>query len=351
MYYINQDAKDLFRIFDQNSREGYLRLDLNENPVGLDDDFIKEVLATIDKTFISQYPETNPFQEYLADYLGADFNQVCLTNGSAEAIRHIFEVYSRHGGKIVSVTPSYAMYEVYAKMYGRVHVGVPYRDNFKANVDDIINAIDDDTDIVVLLNPNNPIGDAHTNEEVQRVIDAAKKHYATVLIDEAYHYFYPNSMIKFALENEHVFVTRTFSKLFSLAGLRLGYAVGQKEGIELVQKMCTPHNVGAFGIRFAEMIMKKEGMVDSMIENQLGGKSYLVETLKANNYNINALEGNFIFIEAKSDPAVLVDRMKKEKKILIKHYAAFDKGQYIRISTGPREAMEQFLDALFELDK
>ncbi|MDQ9823570.1 aminotransferase class I/II-fold pyridoxal phosphate-dependent enzyme, partial [Acinetobacter sp. 163] len=87
-----------------------------------------------------------------------------------------------------------------------------------------------------------------------------------------YFYFYPNTVINFALENDHVFLVRTFSKLFSLAGCRLGYCVGKADGIELVQKLCTPQNVNAFGIKFAQAIIEKEGMIDQLVKEQLEGK-------------------------------------------------------------------------------
>ena len=350
MYYINPDVKNLNRIFDQNSREGYLRVDLNENPAGLPMDFIKEVLDSVDQEMISKYPETEEFQKKLAEFIGVEPNQICLTNGSAEAIRHIIEAFTRPGGKIVSVSPSYAMYEVYANMYGRVHVPVAYKDEFKVDVQDIIDAIDDDVDLVVVLNPNNPIGDVHTTEEVARIIEKAKEHEATVLLDEAYFYFYPNTVINFALENDHVFLVRTFSKLFSLAGCRLGYCVGKADGIELVQKLCTPHNVNAFGIKFAQAIIEKEGMIDELVKGQLEGKQYLVDTLRANGYNVNALEGNFVFIETKTDAGKLTKKL-KENKVLVKHYKNPPYNKLIRVSTGTKDVMQKFIDVLLEIDK
>lgn len=350
MYYVNPDVKNLNRIFDQNSREGYLRADLNENPVGLPEEFIKEVLSSVDQEMISKYPETEEFQKVLADFIGVEPNQICLTNGSAEAIRYVIEAFTRPGGKIVSVAPSYAMYEVYANMYGRVHVPVPYKDEFKVDVQDIIDAIDDDVDLVVVLNPNNPIGDVHTYEEVARIIEKAKQHEATVLLDEAYFYFYPNTVINFALENDHVFLVRTFSKLFSLAGCRLGYCVGKADGIELVQKLCTPHNVNAFGIKFAQAIIEKEGMIDQLVKEQLEGKQHLVDTLRAEGYNVNALEGNFVFIETKIDAGELTKKL-KEKKVLVKHYKNEPYNKLIRVSTGTKDIMQKLIDILLETDK
>lgn len=87
MYYINSNIENLYRIFDQNERKDYLRLDLNENPGGLPEEFIKNVLADVTPQLVAQYPETLHFTEMLAEYLGTDISHLCLVNGSAEG-RH-----------------------------------------------------------------------------------------------------------------------------------------------------------------------------------------------------------------------------------------------------------------------
>lgn len=348
MYYRNENIVNLNRIFDQNSREGYLRLDLNENPVGLPNDFIQKVLKDVDSEFVAKYPETEFFQNYLSSFVGVKPNELCVTNGSAEAIRHIFEAFSRPGGKIVCVAPSYAMYEIFAKMYGREFIPVAY-DGFSINVDKIIDAIDEETDIVVLLNPNNPIGNVYTDEEVQRVLECAQKFEATVLIDEAYLYFYPHSLIDLAKQYNHVLITRTFSKLFSLAGCRLGYCIGSASDIELVQKLCTPHNVNAFSMKFAYEIMNTEGMIDQLMQTQKQGRDYLVEELQKRNYVVHKSHGNFMFIETKTDSAEVTKKL-KEHRILVKHYALPDYSNCIRVTTGPQDTMEKFIHVLCEVD-
>ena len=352
MYYLDKNVADLFGIFDQNLRQDYIRMDLNENPGGLPEEFIQKVLSKVDPQFISQYPETLPFTETLADYLGVEVNQLCLTNGSAEAIRHIIEAYSGPGGRIVSVDPSYAMFDVYAKMYGRDHVKVAYNDDLTINIDNIIKEITPETQIVVVLNPNNPIGDVYSYEDMDRIIAAAKENEVTVLIDEAYHYFYPQTFLKYALENDNVFVTRTFSKLFSLAGCRLGYAVGRAKGIEMVQRLCTPHNVNAFSLLFAGEIIKEPGMIEGLVAKQLEGKKYMVDTLREAGYTVNAGEGNFVFIKPKHDADEIVKRMKAEKGILIKSYAGIGNlEKCLRVTTGETEIMKIFIDALCEVDQ
>lgn len=353
MYYINKNVEDLFRIFDQNSRDGYIRMDLNENPVGLSQEFIDEVLSKVTPEFVAKYPEQLEFTTKLAEFIGVEIENICLVNGSAEGIRYVIQAYSRPGGKVLSVTPSYAMYDVYCEMYGRESVHVEYDENLNMDVDDIINAISDDIDLVIILNPNNPVGDVYSYEEADRILEACKKHECTLLIDEAYFYFYPNSFIKYALENDHVLLTRTFSKVFSLAGCRLGYVVGQPKEIATVQKLCTPHNVNAFGMLFAQSIMEKEGMIDELVEKQLTGKQHLIDTLIKKGYTVSAKEGNFIFIKPKKvDASEIVERMKEEKKILIKVYKDVPNlGDCLRVSIGESEVMDIFIEALEDIDQ
>ena len=352
MYYLNEHLVNLNRIFDQNSREDYIRMDLNENPGGLSEEFIQKVLSTITPELISKYPDQLVFTQKLGKFIGAEVEQICLTNGSAEAVRYVIEAYSRPGGKIVSVTPSYAMYEVYASMYGRQHIPVHYNEDLTFDVENIIAQIKPDVDLLIVLNPNNPVGDVYTTEEMDRIIAAAKANEVTVLIDEAYHYFYPYSFINYALTNDHVFVTRTFSKLFSLAGCRLGYIVGQAADVAYIQKLCTPHNINAFSMRFAECIIEEPGMIDALIVKQHEGKKYLIDELRKRNYEVNAKEGNFIFIKPKSDADELVVKMKREKRILIKSYNVIGiLGKCLRVSTGEKEIMQKFLSAMDDLDK
>ena len=352
MYYFDSKVENLYRIFDQNERKDYLRLDLNENPGGLPEEFIKTVLDDVTPQFVAQYPETLHFTEVLADYLNTDISHLCLVNGSAEGIRYIIQAFTSEGGRIVGVVPSYFMFQVYSEMYGRDFVKVPYNDDLSMDVQNIINTLTDDTQLLILLNPNNPMGNVYTDEEFDRVLKVAQEKQINILVDEAYHYFYPKTFIKYALEGEHVFVTRTFSKLFSMAGCRLGYVAGWPDGIKMVQKMCTPHNTNAFAMKFAEAVLTTPGMLDSLIHNFKTGREYLINWLDENGYPHKGEAGNFIFIKPKTDAQSIVDRMKAEKKILIKTYPNVGEfGNCLRVSIGEQKYMEQFTAALKEIDK
>ena len=352
MYYLNENIKELVRIFDQNERKDYLRLDLNENPGGLPQDFIDSVLSDISPQFIAQYPETLHFTEVLAKHLNTDISHVCLVNGSSEGIRYIIQAFTSVKGRIVGVVPSYFMFQIYSEMYGREFIKVTYNKDLSMDINNIIAELTEDTQLLVLLNPNNPMGNVYTEEEFEKIMEICRKKQITVLIDEAYHYFYPKTFIQYALNGRHVLVTRTFSKLFSLAGCRLGYVVGHPEEIKMVQKFCTPHNTNAFAMKFAEAILETPGVLDSLISNFNEGRKYLIDTLDANGYRHKGEAGNFMFIEPKTEAQTIVDRMKAEKKILIKAYPDVGEfGNCLRVSIGEKKYMKTFVEALLDLDK
>ena len=352
MYYLNPNIENLYRIFDQNERKDYLRLDLNENPGGLPEEFVKEVLSGVTPQLVAQYPETLHFTEVLAKHLNTDISHLCLVNGSSEGIRYIIQAFTSENGRIVGVVPSYFMFQVYSEMYGRNFVKVPYNDDLTMDVNNIINALTDDTQLLILLNPNNPMGNIYTADEFERILSSAKQKQITVLIDEAYHYFYPETFMKYALTQEHIFVTRTFSKLFSMAGCRLGYVAGWSEGIKMVQKLCTPHNTNAFAMLFAEKILETPGVLDGLICKFNEGRAYLINELDKLGYPHKGEAGNFLFIKPKTDAQRIVERMKQEKKILIKTYPNVGEfGDCLRVTIGEKRFMERFMAALVELDK
>lgn len=352
MYYLDSRIENLHRVYDQNERKSYLRLDLNENPGGLSQSFINKILSNITPQIVAQYPETLEFTTKLANFLGTDIAHLCLVNGSSEGIRYIIQAFTSPNGRIVGVVPSYFMFQIYSEMYGRKFIKVPYNEDLSMNIANIIREITDDTQLLILLNPNNPIGNIYSDTEFELIIKEAKKKQVTVLIDEAYYYFYPKTFIHYALNNEHIFVTRTFSKLWSMAGCRLGYIVGWPAGIEMVQKLCTPHNTNVFAMKFASEIIDHPKILQDLINKFNEGRKYLIDMMDTNGYEYKGEAGNFIFIKPKTDADEMVVRMKLEKKILIKSYSNIGfLGTCLRVSIGEKKYMEQFWNAFIELDK
>ena len=360
--YVKPWIKDIVRVGGQQGRAGFLRLDMNENPGGLPADFVEDVKRELTPEYLAMYPEESRCLDLLAGYLTAEaglekgpasigVNNLCLTNGSDMAIRYLYEVYAKKGSTVVTVAPSFEMYRIYSLVFGLNHRPVIYHDDFTLPVEEILEAIQEDTDIVVLLNPNNPVGRAYTDDEFERITDRAAEVGALVIVDEAYHYFYKKTFLREALGKDHVVVIRTFSKLMSLAGCRMGFMVAAPQLIEYVKHVRPSFEVNTVALKFAEKLLERPELIDEMQKEAEEGKRYLLTSLKDAGYDVMEREGNFIFVRPRfQEAAKAADRLEHEKHVLVKTYGAPLLKDYLRISTGARCYMEQFLEAFYEVD-
>lgn len=347
--YVKECIKDIIRIGGKQGRAPYLRLDMNENPGGLPKAFVEKVKEKITPEFLSTYPEENSFKEVLAHYLKVSTSNINLTNGSDMGIRYIFEIFAKQGNSVVTVSPSFEMYWVYCNIFGLKHRPVSYRKDFTIDINDILEAITDDTDIVVLLNPNNPIGTVYSQDEFERVAAKAEECNAVVVIDEAYHYFYSETFMDEALKRSNVILLRTFSKLFSMAGCRLGFMVSNAQVIEYIRHVRPTFEVNSLAILFGEAVLKEEGLIERLIEDEREGRNYLLSSLKEHGYETIAKEGNFIFFKPKTSVKHVSDKL-EEEFILVKTYRKGILEDYIRITTGGKDYMKAFLNVLYKVD-
>lgn len=349
MYKLKPGIEELYRVSPHQGRASYLRLDMNENPEGLPAEFFNKVVSKLTPELLAMYPENGVLIQKLADYLGVTADMVTLSNGSDEAIKCIFEVFG-NSGNVVSVYPTFEMYAVYSKMYCLEHRIINYGSDFSVKIEDIIAAIDSDTAIVSLLNPNNPIGNVYTQEEIERVIKKAGECGAVVVIDEAYHYFYPNTFIELAGKYDNVIVTRTFSKLCSIAGCRIGYAVGSTRLITLLNKVRGTYCINAVALAFAEAILDDKELIPALVKKEKAGRDYVLASLEENGYTHYAENGNYIFIKPHR-PAGEVSAALAEEKVLVKTYSHPLLKDYIRITTGGVEPMQRFCKIFYKVDK
>lgn len=332
------------------NRYGMHRYDMNENPEGLPKEFVDSVLKEITPEFLSIYPEPDRFLKKYAKFIGASYENVLTTNGSDMAIRYLLETFGEEGKEVVTVAPSFEMYWVNCCILGYKHVPVAYEPDMTIKIEHILNAINDNTRIVVLLNPNNPVGNVYTEEELQQVIDRAKQVGAIVIIDEAYHYFYPNTFIEHALQDGNVVVLRTFSKLFSIAACRLGVIISSPEIIHYVKNARLTFDANAIALLFAERILDHPELVEELIRIEKEGKAYTLEELRKKGYECRDCRGNFIFVKPRHDAKEITERLEKEKQVLVHAYGNELLKEYIRVSVGSKKAMQIFLDAFFEVD-
>ena len=349
-YYVNENIKNTHRIFPEQGRYNYYIYDMNENPEGLPKEFVETVLKEITPEFLSIYPEPDRFLNKYSNYIGVKYENVLATNGSDMAIRYLLETFGEKGKEVVTVAPSFEMYWVNCSILGLKHVPVSYEKDLTIDINKIVEAITENTRIVVLLNPNNPIGNVYTENELKIVVEKAKSVGAVVIIDEAYHYFYPQTFLNYAISEENVILLRTFSKLMSIAACRIGVIISNPEIIEYVKKGKLTFDVNSIALLFAERIIEQPQLIQKLIDVENDGKEYTLDSLKKHGYECRDCRGNFIFVKPYHDAKQIAFKLEKEKKVLVHSYGNELLKDYIRVSVGSRNAMRIFLDAFYEVD-
>lgn len=349
-YYVDPSVKGCIRIFPEQGRYGYYRYDMNENPEGLPKEFVDKVLKEITPEFLATYPESDVFLEKYAAFIGMGYENVLTTNGSDMAIRYLLEIFCRKGKKVVTVNPSFEMYAVNCSILGLEHIPVRYEDDMTVDINKLLDAINPDTDMVVLLNPNNPIGTAYTDEEVNLVIKRAEENGAVVILDEAYHYFYGRTFVNKVLQHDNVVVLRTFSKLFSLAACRLGVIISNRDIIDYIRKSRLTFEVNAVALKFAEHLVEQPELIEYLIASEKRGKKYVLDELSRRDYETMDGLGNYIFIKTHGEPSKIADILKHKEKILVKTFGSSLLKDYIRVSTGSEKAMKFFTDKFLKVD-
>lgn len=352
MYYVNPYIRGCVRVFPEQGRYGCKRHDMNENPEGLPREFVDSVLREITPEFLSTYPEPDLFLEKYAGFIGVKKENLCACNGSDMAIRLIMETFSREGADVVTVEPSFEMYWVNCSMLGRRHVPVRLEADFTVPVDKLLDAVTEKADIVAIINPNNPAGGGYSLEDGRRLAQKAGECGAILMIDEAYHYFQKESLLPLIDEFDNVVVTRTFSKVFSMAALRLGVAVSNAGLISYLKKSAPSFEVNAVALLFGERILEHPEILRELIEKEAEGKAYAVGALREKGYEAFPEAANFIYVRPKKDIPYLKEELQK-RGVLVKTFGNKNKllKDYLRISTGSRAAMERYLKEFLEVEE
>lgn len=348
--HVNPHVRATERVFPGQGRYGKLRLDMNENPEGLPGEFVEGVLKEITPEFLSVYPEPDRFLRKYAEFVGVGFENVMCTNGSDMAIRYLLEVFGEEGKDVVTVTPSFEMYGVNCRILGLRHVAVPYNDDLTMDVGRILEAITQDTRIVVLLNPNNPVGNLYSDEEFEAVRAKAESVGALVIVDEAYHYFCDRTFLRAALEKPNVAVLRTFSKLMSLAACRLGVVVSSPEIIHHVRNARLTFDANAVALLFAERLLERTDIIEGLIRTEREGKEWLLDRLRKAGYWCRDCLGNFVFVKPRMDAHEIAARLEREKGVLVHPYGNPLLKDFIRVTTGSKASMEVFWEVFAKID-
>ncbi|MGA7687347.1 MAG: histidinol-phosphate transaminase [Terriglobales bacterium] len=326
-------------------REG-LRLDLNENTAGCSPRVLVR-LRGLTANEIGYYLEREPMEAAVAEHLGIKADEVLLTNGVDEAIHLLCETFLEPGDEVLLVVPTFVMYEITAAATGARIVKVPAGENFRFPFSQLLAQINPRTRLIAIANPNNPTGIAADAEQLIEIARRAPG--AAVLIDEAYFEFYGETLMG-AWQREprlaNLFVARTFSKAYGMAGLRLGVLAGDAEYIALARRVASPFNVNAAALACLPVALKDADYVRDYVSQVRRGREELQRELGRRNVPSWASHGNFVLARVGPQHAAFVSAM-EARGILVRDRSR-DHGceGCVRISIGTTEHTAQLIEAL-----
>jgi histidinol-phosphate aminotransferase len=331
-----------------SGRENKLRLDFNENTIGCSP-IVIQALQQVDANKLSVYPEYTKFRKKLASFLKINENELLLTNATDEAIQLVMNTFVEKGNEVIIPVPTFAMFKFYASLAEATINEVLYKEDLTFPTDRIIDSISSKTKIVILVNPNNPTGTAIPEKDILKIIQKAQENEAVVLIDEAYYEFYGKSCLELIRKYENVIITRTFSKAYGLAGLRIGYIVANSKTMVFLEKASSPYSVNSLAVIAAETALEdKEYMTNYVVE--VKENKYFVEAELARlGIKTYSSEANFLIANFGSLCNIIYDKL-KQKDILVRNRT---KDQLLknclRIGIGTKEQCNKFIKTLKEI--
>lgn len=328
------------------------RLNNNENPLG-PPPLAQEVIDRFPPPRASLYPSGDAFylREMLAERFGKHPDQFLVGNGANEVIAFAIKAFCQKGDNIVTADRTFAVYEWVAEFSGFEARVTPLKD---LGFDDqaMLARVDENTKLVFLCNPNNPTGTWWDEGRLRRFLDAVGRG-CIVVVDEAYIEFveaegFPDGM-KLMEEYPNLVVFRTFSKMFALAGLRIGYLAGSREVVDIIRRTCVVYSVNVLAQEAAQAAMRDDGghvaRTRKLVREE---KAYLLAELAGMGLQVQCGEGCYLMIRLPMSDT-LAYRKLMQRGVMIRTMTGFRFPNWIRVSMGRHEAMEAFIRGLHEI--
>jgi histidinol-phosphate aminotransferase len=323
-------------------RQG-LRLDFNESTVGCSPRVLAQ-LRSLDAETLARYPEREPVESEVGDFLGLDRAQVLLTNGVDEAIHLLCSTYLEPGDEAIIVVPTFAMYAIFAQAEGARLVQVLSAENFAFPLEDVLSRMSQRTRLIAVANPNNPTGVAVAPDILLQVARAAPQ--AAVLVDEAYFEFHGETMLNQAARPSNVFVGRTFSKAYGLAGLRIGILAGDSGQMAMVRRAASPYNVNAVALAVLPEALRDQQYVKNYVAEVQHGRRLLHRELRTLGLEYWSSRANFVLVRVGPAHMEFIQAL-RTRGILVRDRDS-DPGcaGCVRLTVGSGEDMRALIDAL-----
>jgi histidinol-phosphate aminotransferase len=322
---------------------GSIKLASNENPLGPSPKAVAAVKKALEG--LNRYPDGSGFylSQALAKHYDVDIATIILGNGSNELIELAVRTFLQPGDEVISADPSFVVYKMITQAAGGTNVIVPCKDG-RHDLDAMAERITDRTRIVFIANPNNPTGTINTKIEMDRFMARVPDH-VLVAVDEAYfeyatHADYPDSL-DYLRADKNVLALRTFSKIYGLAGLRIGYGITTLAIAELMNKVRQPFNTNSLAQVGALAALADRKHVEKSVANNIEGKRFICQSFDQFGITYFPTETNFVMFETRIEGRELYTNLLK-KGVIIRPMG----GNRLRVTIGLPDENKRFMAEL-----
>ena len=320
--------------------EDMLLLDFNESTQPPSAEVLGALEAALRSGALNHYPAYEAMMEALSTYAGVPQEQIILTNGSDQALDISIRALLNEGDEMVFAQPGFAMIPQVADVQGAITVSVPYREDMTFPYEEILAAITPRTRLIALINPNNPTGTPITQQQIEAILDAHRE--VAVLVDEAYFEFTGVTSIPLLAAHDNLFITRTFSKAFALAGMRLGYVISNPEFISHLYKVRGPYDINTLAITAARAALEHPGAWKGYVEEVMTRAKPMVERF-FDEHGVTYIPGAANFMLVRPDDRDGAFAWLRENGILVRPQKP-PIGDTFRLSVGTVADMTRFME-------
>ena len=326
------------------SRAG-LSLDLNESMAGCSPRVLAR-LRSLSAADVSLYPQRETGERLVADFLHVAPEQVLLTNGVDEALSLLFSAYLSPNDELLFADPTFVMYPMLGEALGATVVRVQSREDLALPVADLLARISPSTRVIAIANPNNPTGLAARHADLLRIVEAAPDQ--AVLIDEAYFDFCGETLIPELARCTNLFVARTFSKVYGLAGLRLGVLTGPPDQIDYLRRFSLPFNMNSAALACLEAALSDQAFVSQHVAQVKEGRERLAQLFHELGLCFWPSQTNFVLVRVGGNAQAFVEAMRR-RGVLVRDSSANPGCEgCVRITVGTPSQMDGVLQAIRE---
>jgi len=327
-----------------------VKLASNENPLGVSDK-VKQAIQN-ELTDACRYPDANGhyLKAALSERHNIDANQITLGNGSNDVLEMIAKIFVQPQYEVIYAEHAFCVYPIVCQALGAKLVEVPAKD-WGNDLDAMLAAMTPSTKMIFIANPNNPTGTWLTSDKLKAFAKQVPKD-VILVIDEAYTEYVtdgsiPNS-IEWLSEFDNLVVTRTFSKAYGLASLRLGYSVSNPSICGLMNRVRQPFNVNSMALAAGIAVLEDHEYLNKAIAVNQAGMQQLIESCQQLDLQYIPSAGNFLTIDMAQDAMPVYQKL-LHKGVIVRPVANYKMPNHLRVSIGLEHENQKYIDALQEI--